>query len=435
MAGADLTEFTASELAGLIRERQVSPVEVTSHFLERIAKYDNELRAFITTVPEQAMAEAHRAEAAVIAGDELGPLHGVPFGIKDLNATKGIRTTYGSLLFGDNVPQNDDIVSERIRASGAIIVGKTNTPDFGWKGTTESTIAGPCVNPWDTMRTSGGSSGGSGAALAARLVPLCNGGDAGGSIRIPASFCGVYGIKPGAGRVPSDYTAGTSWGGLSQNGPMSTNVRDSALLLSILAGPDPRDPRSLGQPEQDYLAAIEAPSVEGLRIAWGGAMDDQPVDPQVLALAQSGAEAFAEMGASVEADMPAVTTDDAIWAFVTFMLTDLWITLGPAIEGGPGRLPAVHATEVAHRREGVACVALRRGAAHARVAPPLVRRAVRAVRRARSPDDGRARVPGRAQPDDSRGAGRASLLGVHAVLPAREPHRTARREHPVRFHR
>ena len=336
MAGADLTEFTASELAGLIRERQVSPVEVTAHFLERIAKYDGELRAFITTVPEQAMAEAHRAEAAVIAGEELGPLHGVPFGVKDLNATKGIRTTFGSLLFGDNVPKNDDIVTERIHASGAIIVGKTNTPDFGWKGTTESTISGPCFNPWDTTRTSGGSSGGSGAALAARLVPLCNGGDAGGSIRIPASFCGVYGIKPGAGRVPGDYTANATWGGLSQNGPMSTNVRDSALLLDILAGPDPRDPRSLGQPANDYLAAIETPSVDGLRIAWGGAMDDQPTDPQVLALAQAGAEAFAGLGASVEEDMPAVTTDDAIWAFVTFMLTDLCIALGPAIEGGQG---------------------------------------------------------------------------------------------------
>ena len=225
------------------------------------------------------------------------------------------------------MPKNDDITAERIRASGAIIVGKTNTPDFGWKGTTESTIAGACVNPWDTTRTSGGSSGGSSAALAARLVPLCNGGDAGGSIRIPASFCGVYGIKPGAGRVPSDYTTGASWGGLSQNGPLSTDVRDSALLLDILARPDARDPRSLGQPAHDYLAAVDAPSVDGLRIAWGGTMDDQPTDPQVLALAQAGAEAFEELGASVGEDFPAVTTDNAIWAFVTFMLTDLWINL------------------------------------------------------------------------------------------------------------
>ena len=435
MARTDLTEFTASELAALIRERQVSPVEVTSHFLERIARYDGELRAFITTVPEQAMAEAHRAEAAVIAGEELGPLHGVPFGIKDLNSTKGIRTTFGSLLFGDNVPKNDDIVSERIRASGAIIVGKTNTPDFGWKGTTESTIAGPCYNPWDTTRTAGGSSGGSGAALAARLVPLCNGGDAGGSIRIPASFCGIYGIKPGAGRVPSDYTANVTWGGLSQNGPMSTNVRDSALLLDILAGPDPRDPRSLGQHQDDYLTAVEAPSVDGLRIAWGGTMDGQPTDPQVLALAQAGAEAFAELGASVDEDMPAVATDDAIWAFVTFMLTDLMIALGPAIEGGQGDFlpsmllkwltdakawPASRYAEALHMREW-----------HRHWFDELFERYdVLAL-----PHNGRSRVPGRAQPEVNRGPGRASVMGLHAVLPACQPYWKARRQHPLRLHR
>ena len=232
------------------------------------------------------MVEAHRAEAAVIAGDELGPLHCVPFGIKDLNATKGIRTTYGSLLFGDNVPQNDDIVSERIRASGAIIVGKTNTPDFGWKGTTESTIAGPCVNPWDTTRTSGGSSGGSGGARGAarsalqwrrrgRLHPH------------PREF--LRRVRHQARRMTRAQRLHRrhELGRTFAERPHVTNVRDSALLLSILAGPDARDPRSLGQPEQDYLAAIEAPSVEGMRIAWGGAMDDQPIDPQVLALAQA----------------------------------------------------------------------------------------------------------------------------------------------------
>ena len=167
----DLTDCTASELADLIRGKQLSPVEVTTHFLERISRYNDELRAFITTAPEHAMAEAHRAEAAVIAGDALGPFHGVPIGIKDLSDTKGIRTTYGSLLFGENVPTHDNIAVERIRASGAIIAGKTNTPDFGWKGTTESTIIGACANPWDTSRTSGGSSGGAAAALAARAPP------------------------------------------------------------------------------------------------------------------------------------------------------------------------------------------------------------------------------------------------------------------------
>ena len=233
----DLTDCTASELADLIRGKQLSPVEVTAHFLERISRYNDELRAFITTAPEHAMAEAHRAEAAVIAGDALGPFHGVPIGIKDLADTKGIRTTYGSLLFGENVPTHDNIAVERIRASGAIIAGKTNTPDFGWKGTTESTIIGACANPWDTSRTSGGSSGGAAAALAARLLPLCDGSDAGGSIRIPSSFCGTYGIKPTMGRVPASY-ARPGWGMLSQSGPLATNVRDAAMMLNVLAGPD-----------------------------------------------------------------------------------------------------------------------------------------------------------------------------------------------------
>lgn len=335
-----LTDCAAWEIAALVRERQVSPVEVAGHFLERVARYDGELRAFITVAAEQAMAEAHRAEAAVINGDALGPLHGVPMGIKDLDATKGIRTTYGSLLHGDNIPDRDDLAVERIRASGAIIAGKTHTPDFGWKGTTESTVAGECRNPWDTARTAGGSSGGSAAALAARLVPLCNGSDAGGSIRIPSSFCGVYGLKPSAGRVPSDYARRAGWGGLSQNGPMANNVRDAALLLNVLAGPDARDPRSL-PPAPDFLEAVEAPDVRGLRVAWGGAMDAQPVDPEVLALAEAGARAFEELGADVEEDAPATATEDAIAAFAALMLTDLVITLGPALEGGQGDfLPA-----------------------------------------------------------------------------------------------
>ncbi len=336
MPASNLTSCSAAELAALIRTKQVSPVEVTAHFLERIARYDNELNAFITTVPEMAMAQAHRAEAAVIAGDPLGPLHGVPIGVKDLDATKGIRTTYGSILHGDHVPERDDIAVERIRASGAIIVGKTNTPDFGWKGTTESTAAGACANPWDTSRTSGGSSGGSASALAARLAPICNGSDAGGSIRIPASFCGIYGIKPTAGRVPHDYSRRPGWEPLMQNGPLATSVRDAALLLNALSGPDGRDARAIREFPPDFTAAVENPSVAGLRIAWSPAMDDQPVDPEVRAAAQAGVGVFEELGAAVEEAAPAVTTDDAIWTFVTIMLTDLSLTLGPVIEAGQG---------------------------------------------------------------------------------------------------
>ena len=336
MPASDLTLCSAAELATLIRTKQVSPVEATAHFLERIARYNGELNAFITTSAESAMAQAHRAEAAVIAGEELGPLHGVPIGVKDLDATKGVRTTYGSILHLDHVPERDDIVVERIRESGAIIVGKTNTPDFGWKGTTESTAAGACGNPWDPALTSGGSSGGSASAVAARLAPICNGSDAGGSIRIPASFCGVYGIKPTAGRAPNDYTRRPGWEPLLQNGPLANTVRDAAILLNALAGPDDRDARSLRDAPPDFAAAARSPRAVGLRVAWSPAMDGQPVDPEVRALTASAVRALEEAGADVEEAAPAITTDEAIWTFVTIILTDMSVRLGPIIEAGQG---------------------------------------------------------------------------------------------------
>ena len=171
---------------------------------------------------------AKDAEAAVMRGDRLAPLHGVPISIKDLNATKGIRTTNGSLIFKDNVPEADDMVTERIRASGAIILGKTNTPELGHKGSTENRLGPPCRNPWDTTRTPGGSSGGAAAGQVAGLSALSQGSDGGGSVRIPASFCGLYGIKGTQGRVPSIATGPGGWGQLGQNGPITCNVRDSA---------------------------------------------------------------------------------------------------------------------------------------------------------------------------------------------------------------
>lgn len=336
MPGFELSDLTAAELASLIRAKQVSPVEVTSHFLDRIARYDRELNAFITTVPELAIANAHRAEAAVIAGDPLGPLHGVPIGIKDLDATKGIRTTFGSFLYGENTPDYDSIAVERIKASGAIIAGKTNTPDFGWKGTTENLLTGACANPWNTARTSGGSSGGSAAAVAARLVPVCNGSDAGGSIRIPSSFCGTYGLKPTTGRIPTDYTRAQGWGPLTQNGPITTTVRDAALLLTALAGPDGRDPRSITEFPIDFQNAIENPIVKELRIAWTPSMDDQPIDPDVRTVTTASVAVFEQLGAVVEEATPAVATEDAIWTFATLMHTELALTLGPAVTAGEG---------------------------------------------------------------------------------------------------
>jgi Asp-tRNA(Asn)/Glu-tRNA(Gln) amidotransferase A subunit family amidase len=336
MEPTGLTTATAWDLADLIRTKQVSPVDVVAHFLDRVQAFDGELNAFITVSGDEAMTEAHLAERAVLAGEPLGPMHGVPIGIKDMSATKGIRTTYGSLLQQNNVPDQDSIPVERIRAAGAIVVGKTNTPEFGWKATTENMLTGACHNPWDLARTPGGSSGGSAAAVAARLVPFAAGGDGGGSVRIPASFCGTYGIKPTGGRVPNAYSETGGWLVLDQNGPLTNTVRDAALLLSAMSGHDPRDPRSIAAPAPDFLAMVDEASVEGLRIGWSPAMDGVPVDEEVAALTAQAALAFEALGASVVEETPDVSTERTMELWGTIFLVDYAVALGPAIKAGFG---------------------------------------------------------------------------------------------------
>ena len=203
-------------------------------------------------------------------GDELPPLHGVPISIKDLVMTKGVRTTSGSLAYKDHVPAADSAVAERVKASGAILLGKTNTPEFGSLGANENRLGDDCRNPWNTERTSGASSGGAGASVAAGLCSLGTGSDGGGSIRIPASYCGIYGIKPTQGRVsgfsgvPQDVPLANL---LGQNGPMTRTVKDSAILLQALSGYDPRDASSLHAPVPDFVAAVDR-DIGGLRMGW-----------------------------------------------------------------------------------------------------------------------------------------------------------------------
>ncbi len=332
MSSNNLSHTPAWRLADLMRSKKLSPVELTSYFLERIDKQNASLSAYITVADGQAMEAARNAEADLMAGRASGPLHGVPVAIKDLNPTQGLRTTRGSLIFQDFVPDADDIAVERIRAAGAIILGKTNTPEFGWKATTENLLTEPCRNPWDTTRTSGGSSGGSASALAAGLAPLAHGSDAGGSIRIPASFCGVYGLKPTFGRVPGSYEGPGGWRNLSQNGPLATNVRDAALLLHVLSGPDPRDPMAISEPPPDFTAGLEGASVRGLRIAWSPDLDERPVDPEVRRLTCQAAQAFQELGATVEEASPVIESQRLIHVFMTLLLTDMAIGLGPMVE-------------------------------------------------------------------------------------------------------
>ena len=249
MASEELAYCSATELLELIATGQVSPVELTELYCERIGRLDPQLNSYLLLTRASAMEAAREAEAAVVRGDELGPLHGLPIPIKDTSNTAGIRTTMGSLLFKDNVPERDAAVVERVKGAGAIVLGKTNAPEQGMVGTCENRLREPGRNLWDTDRTPGGSSGGAAAAVAAYLCPIATGSDGGGSIRIPANFCGVYGIKPTQGRV-SGYTGvdGPPMPYIfSQNGPIARTVRDAATLLQVMAGHDRRDPCRSGR--------------------------------------------------------------------------------------------------------------------------------------------------------------------------------------------
>ncbi len=297
---AELAFAPALELAEMVARRDVSPVELARLYLDRIERLDGSLGAYLTVDAEGAMEAAGRAEGSVMRGEELGALHGVPISIKDLQITRGLRTTGGSAIFADRVPAEDSIVVERIRASGAVVLGKTNTPEFGLLGVTVNDLGGPCRNPWDPERTTGGSSGGAGAAVAAGLCALAEGSDGGGSIRIPSSFCGVFGIKPTQGRVPKYAGAGIplSANHFSQAGPMARTVRDAAALLELLSGYDDRDPSSIRDPVPDLMGAAGR-GADGLRIGWSADYGYAAVDPEVIAVCRAALGGLAEAGSDI----------------------------------------------------------------------------------------------------------------------------------------
>ena len=294
----DLLRKDTTELAQLIASRKVSPVELTEACLRQIDSLNPALNAFLTVCGDEALQSAREAEAT--AGPDSLPLHGIPVAVKDLEATKGVRTTFGSLVFKDWVPDQDTIIVERLKKAGAIVLGKTNTPEFGESTSTENRLGDDCRNPWDTGRTSGGSSGGSGAALASYMCPLATGSDGGGSIRIPSSFCGVYGIKPTHGRVP---TRDNGWSLFSDPGPMSRTVRDSALMLNLVAGHDSGDSLAIRAAPPNFLDALDG-EVKGLRIAWSSDLGFGVVDPEVLSVARETAELFEGMGCTLEDAAP-----------------------------------------------------------------------------------------------------------------------------------
>ena len=327
---SELAFMSAVELAQSIRDKKVSSLEATENFFQRIDQLDSQLHSYLTLCRDQALADARAADAAVRQGAELGPLHGVPISIKDLETTKGVVTTMGSAIFKDRVPDMDSIVVERVKSAGAIILGKTNTPEFGQSGTTENKLGEPCRNPWNTERTPGGSSGGAAAALAAGLCTLSMGTDGGGSVRIPASFTGLFGIKPTQGRVPRFGGYGRpSANHFSQSGPITRTVADSALLLQVIAGPDTRDITSIREPAPNFSANLGA-GVNGMRLAWSSDLGYAAVDAEVVDITKQAAMKFIGLGANM--DDAKLKLEDPFETFWNVFSTAAYTSYGHLLE-------------------------------------------------------------------------------------------------------
>jgi amidase len=321
---AELCDLGAREAVALLRKGDVRPAELIEAALARIDETDAALNAMPTLCPERALEHASRLPADT-------PLAGLPIAVKDLNDVAGVRTTYGSPIYADFVPEQSDLMVERLESRGALVVGKSNSPEFGAGGNTFNEVFGETRNPWDVLRTCGGSSGGSAVALAVGQVWLATGSDLGGSLRTPAGFCGVVGIRPSPGRVarsPGELPFDT----LSVEGPMGRTVGDAALMLDAMSGRDPRDPLSLEAPAEPFLASAEAPSLPP-RIAWSTDLGITPVDPDVRAVCASAIERLTAAGARIDEAHPDLSP--APEAFHVLRGAGFVAGLGPLLDEHP----------------------------------------------------------------------------------------------------
>jgi len=327
------TTASAAELAARIRRGDLSPVTAVEECLERIHERDEALNAFVTVLDDEARERAREAERAVESGAELGPLHGVPIAVKDLFDFKaGVRNTMGSKPFAEYVPEQSATYVDRLEAAGAIVVGKTNTPEFGHKGTTDNRIQGPTSTPFDLDRNAGGSSGGSAAAVADGIVPIAQGSDGGGSVRIPASFCGVYGFKPSFGRVaqairPDAFLTHTP---TIHAGPITRTVEDAALMIEVMSGPHPRDPLSVPDENPDYLGAVRR-GIDGADVAYSPDFGVFPVDERVRAVVDDAVDGFETAGATV--DRVDIGLDHDQTALAELWLREIGMLYHSAVEG------------------------------------------------------------------------------------------------------
>jgi amidase len=302
----DLCEMSAVELAARLARKDVSAREVMTAHLAQIERINPKVNAIVTLVAEQAMANAAKADAAIARGGPVGVLHGLPVAHKDLVDTAGIRTTMGSPFHRDNVPTRDAPIVTRIRAAGAITVGKTNTPEFGAGSQTFNTVFGATRNPYDLTKTCGGSSGGAAVAVAARMLPIADGSDTGGSLRNPPAFCNVVGLRPSPGRVPGDST---SWSPLSVSGPIARSAADVALFLSAIGGPDPRNPLSIEEDPAKFRAPLDK-DFKGVRVAWWRGLGGIPFEPEIRRVVDATRTVFENLGCAVEEAEPDFTGVD-----------------------------------------------------------------------------------------------------------------------------
>ena len=307
----DICFSSAVELVERIRRREVSACEVMAAFLAQIERVNPLVNAIPTLLPERAEAGAEAADRALAAGEAVGPLHGLPIAIKDLVPTRGIRTTFGSPIYADHVPDQDEIIVERLRSAGAIVIGKTNTPEFGAGSQTFNPVFGKTRNPYALDRTCGGSSGGAAVALACGMLPIADGSDLGGSLRNPASFCNVVGFRTSPGRVPH-WPSEDIWEPLSVQGPIARDAADAALLLSAIAGPDPRVPIAIDEPGERFRAPLGR-DFAGARVAWSPDLGRYEVEPEVVEVCERSLSALNDLGCTVEPAHPDLSDADEVF--------------------------------------------------------------------------------------------------------------------------
>jgi aspartyl-tRNA(Asn)/glutamyl-tRNA(Gln) amidotransferase subunit A len=354
----DFRKESLADLAESVQLGKVGARELVQHALDRIDMLDEQVNAFTVVDGDTALAAARAMDERIAHGEDAGDLAGIPVAVKDLEDAVGLPTSHGSAAWANAAPAGaDSLLVERLRAAGCIVVGKTNTPELGWKGETENAVFGATRNPWNLAHSPGGSSGGSAAAIAAGMVPLATGSDGGGSIRIPSALCGLSGMKVSLGRVPAGGPEPPGWHFLSSKGPMARRIADVALALDEVIGPDPTDLHSLPMPEPSWLGALEDARAP-MKIAWSATLGYAVVDAEVREICERAMRVLADLGADV-IETETVFTEDPVWdwlkltsvyclrAIEPFRGTDVWERIDPGLREQVERFGGVSGVELA----------------------------------------------------------------------------------------